>query len=80
MSQENYTFLTPRLLRSFDRAISLVKPVLVARYGEEAETLTGKRSIMNSTISSVRSIIFFASKVRLRWFLTFVPSTRSPAS
>ena len=39
MSHENYISRTPRLLRSFDRAISLVLPVLVARYGEEANAL-----------------------------------------
>lgn len=39
MSPENYISRTPRLLKSFDRAISLVKPVLVARYGEEANAL-----------------------------------------
>ena len=39
MSHENYTSRTPRLLKSFDRAISLVKPVFVARYGEEANAL-----------------------------------------
>lgn len=39
MSHENYTSRTPHLLKSFDRAISLVKPVLVARYGEEANAL-----------------------------------------
>ena len=39
MVHENYISRTPRLLKSFDRAISLVKPVLIARYGEEAYTL-----------------------------------------
>jgi len=39
MSHENYISRTPHLLKSFDRAISLVKPVLIARYGEEANTL-----------------------------------------
>jgi hypothetical protein len=39
MSHENYISRTPHLLKSFDRAISLVKPVLIARYGEEANAL-----------------------------------------
>ena len=39
MSHENYLSRTPQLLKSFDRAISLVKPVLVTRYGEEANAL-----------------------------------------
>jgi len=39
MSNENYISRTPHLLKRFDRAISLVKPVLVARYGEEAPAL-----------------------------------------
>jgi hypothetical protein len=39
MLHENYISHTPRLLKSFDRAISLVKPVLTARYGEEANAL-----------------------------------------
>ena len=39
MSQENYISRTPHLLKSFNRAINLVKPVLVARYGGEADEL-----------------------------------------
>lgn len=39
MSHENYVSRTPHLLKSFDRATSLIKPVLVARYGEEANAL-----------------------------------------
>lgn len=40
MSHENYVSLTPRLMKSFDSAISHVKPVLIARYGEaEADAL-----------------------------------------
>lgn len=39
MSNENYISRTLRLMKSFDRAISLVKPILNARYGEEASTL-----------------------------------------
>ncbi|PKN68678.1 MAG: hypothetical protein CVU54_13675 [Deltaproteobacteria bacterium HGW-Deltaproteobacteria-12] len=39
MSHENYSFRASQLLKSLDRAISLVKPILVARYGEEADAL-----------------------------------------
>jgi len=39
MSHENYISHTPHLLKSFDRSINLVMPVLVARYGEEADEL-----------------------------------------
>jgi hypothetical protein len=39
MSHENYISRTPHLLKSFDRALSRVKPVLIARYGEEADAL-----------------------------------------
>ena len=39
MSHENDISRTPHLLKSFDRAISLVKPVLIARYGEKAIAL-----------------------------------------
>lgn len=39
MSPADYVSRTPQLLRSFDRAISRVKPLLVARYGNEASTL-----------------------------------------
>lgn len=39
MPYENYISRTSHLLRSFDRAISLVKPVLVERYAEEANVL-----------------------------------------
>ncbi len=39
MSHENYVSRTPQLLKGFDRAISLVRPVLIARYGDEANDL-----------------------------------------
>ena len=39
MSHENYVSLTPRLMKSFDSAVSRVKPILIARYGEEADAL-----------------------------------------
>ena len=39
MSDDNYVSRTPQLLKSFDTAISLVKPVLVVRYGDEADAL-----------------------------------------
>jgi hypothetical protein len=40
MSHENYVSLTPRLMKSFDSAISRVKPILITRYGEaEADAL-----------------------------------------
>ena len=39
MSNENYVSRTPQLLKGFDRAISLVKPILIARYGDEADAL-----------------------------------------
>jgi hypothetical protein len=39
MAQENYVSRTPRLMKSFDRAISLVEPILDARYGAEAYAL-----------------------------------------
>lgn len=39
MAQENYVSRTPRLMKSFDRAISLVEPILDARYGAEANAL-----------------------------------------
>ncbi len=39
MDHENYISRTHRLLKSFDRAISLVKPTLAARYGDESIVL-----------------------------------------
>ena len=40
MSHENYVSLTPHLMKSFDSAVSRVKPILIARYGEaEANAL-----------------------------------------
>ena len=39
MADENYVSRTPQLLKSFDRAISLAKPLLIARYGDEADVL-----------------------------------------
>jgi hypothetical protein len=39
MPHENYISRTTNLLKSFDRAITLVKTVLIVRYGEEAEAL-----------------------------------------
>jgi hypothetical protein len=40
MTNENYISRTPQLLKSFDRAITLARPILIARYGEaEADTL-----------------------------------------
>lgn len=35
MSHENYVSRTPQLMKGFDRAIALAKPILIARYGEE---------------------------------------------
>jgi hypothetical protein len=35
----NYVSRAPQLLKGFDRAISLVKPILFARYGDEADAL-----------------------------------------
>ncbi len=40
MSHKNYISRTPQLMKSFDRAIVLAKPILIARYGEaEADVL-----------------------------------------
>lgn len=40
MSHENYISRTPHLMKSFDSAVSRVKPLLIARYGEaEADAL-----------------------------------------
>jgi hypothetical protein len=35
MISGNYVSLTPRLMKSFDSAVARVKPILIARYGEE---------------------------------------------
>ena len=35
MSNENYTFRTPHLMKSFDSAVARVKSTLITRYGEE---------------------------------------------
>ena len=39
MPHENYAFLTHKLLKSFDQAVSRVKPIVISRYGEEANNL-----------------------------------------
>ena len=39
MAQESYVSRTPGLMKSFDRAISLVEPVLDVRYGAESNAL-----------------------------------------
>jgi hypothetical protein len=39
MNHENYIYRTHQLLRSFDRAIFLGKPIMAARYGDESSAL-----------------------------------------
>lgn len=44
MSRENYISRTPQLMKSFDRAIALAKPILIARYGEAEATALMRES------------------------------------
>ncbi len=39
MLHQNYVSRTPQLLKGFDKAISHIKPVLITRYGDEANAL-----------------------------------------
>lgn len=73
MSNENYVSRTSRLLKSFDGAVSRVKPILVARYGaEESKVLIPESRQWSTKLLQTPLDFVYSREGAIEWLLIMI--------